>query len=254
MKTTLIATALGGSFLIIGINTQAQYSVYNNTVGTQFQSTPIDPSGTGSLGFSDALTTPSGSTIAGGSAVGLSSDGAIGETFLWSGATTTLTAFSFVDTGGGGVGTYQPFLFDLSSPTYGGSATGFIPGDYSNLLPTGTVEPPALGSGLNALEIDLSIPVTLVSGQSYALGFQSENGTVDIDFQKSSGGQSDPDGEGFTFTGGLSSSSADNPSPFSGSPRNLFTGLYTEAVPEPSCCALLGGALAAIGVVRRFKK
>jgi hypothetical protein len=254
MKNHLTKLAVYGGVLVLSATAQAQYSVFNNTISTQFQNTPIDPSGTGTLGFSDALTTPSGSTISGGSSVNFATGTAIGETFLWSGASTTLTAFSFVDTGGGGATTYQPFLFDLGTSTYGGSATGFIPGNFSNLLPTGTVQPPALSSGLNAVEIDLTTPVNLVSGQSYALGFQA-TGSVDLNFQKSSGGQSDPNGEGFTFSGGLSSSSADNPSPFSGSPRNLFVGLYTvAAVPEPSTYALFGGGLALLGLVRRFRK
>jgi len=217
---------------------QAQFEVYNNTITTAFQSAAIGPSG-GTLAFSDTAASPSGYTIAGGSAITGSANAALGETFYWSGATAELTAFALVSTGEGGSQTYQPFLFDLGSSLFNSSTTGFAPNNYVNMLATGTITDPALSSGLHQLEIDIAAGVTLTQGQSYAIGLQNTSANWDIFLQKSSGGQSDPDGEGFTFSGGLSSTAYDNPSPFAGSPRDVFMGLYTTtAVPEPSTIAL----------------
>jgi hypothetical protein len=251
MKTPSLTSLCAVGVLVAAGSAQAQFTVNNgNSPISAFSGYAIG--GTGALAFSDTQSSPSGLTIAGGSAVNTSGGNAMGETFLWSGATATLDAFAFVSTGEGGNQTYQPFLFDLGSSTHGGSATGFIPGNQVNLLATGNITDPALNSGLTQLEIDIAGGVTLVSGQSYAVGSQNTSGTFDLNLQKSSGGQSDVNGEGFTFSGGLSSANADNPSPFSGSPRNLFLGLYTTAaVPEPCTMALFGLGAMALTSLRR---
>src|ERR1017187_8095869 len=96
-----------------------------------------------------------------------------------------------------------------------------------------TLQPAAQGSA-NFLEFDFSgaDAITLASGHSYAFGLLNNNGTSDLNYRRSSGAQSDPNGDGFT----LASLSAltDTAAPYSGSVHNSFIGVYTTTVPEPS--------------------
>jgi hypothetical protein len=234
---------------------RAQYSVFTGTInGNQFPTSPLNSSGTGSLTYTDSIANnDSGLGISTGVEQNFNGpNSALGETFYWSGATTKLTAASFVQTFGGGSGQYQPFLFDLgNTQTYGGSNTTFVPNNYTNLLPLGEVQPPALGNNSYVdLEVDFTTPITLLSGHSYAYGFQNIDSITDSNFQKTAGGQSDSDGEGFVFTGNLNSTDPDTPVTFESNPRNLFLGLYTA--PEPTSLSLL--SLGAIGFLSRRRR
>lgn len=202
------------------------------------------------LFYEDVLTTPAGATLAGSGSQGQTANAGFGEIFYYTGASgNILKALTIIDNGGGGVGTYQPFLFDLGTSIYNTGAANFNPSTQVNLLSTGNVQPPAFGSA-NFLEFDFSgaDAVALTGGHSYAFGLVNNNGTADFTFKRSSGTQSDPNGDGFQFTGFSATSISGQP--WGGGPRNVFFGLYT-VVPEPSSVALLGVGLASLWIRRR---
>jgi hypothetical protein len=254
-NTKKVVAAVVTISLLGGLSHQAQgqFYVYDNSPSiTSFTATSLGTDLGGSLAFNTTAASPSGATIAGGASQGFTGGTATGETFYWSGATATLGAFALVPTGSASSQTYQPFLFDLGSSLYNLGSTVFQPGNEVNLLATENITVPGLSGGDRQLEIDIAGGVTLTSGESYAIGLQNTSGTFGVTLDRSSGAQSDPDGVGFTFSGGLSSMANDNSSPFSGSPRDLFLGLYTETVPEPSTIAL--GVIGTSALLLRRRK
>jgi|ERR1017187_3960329 hypothetical protein len=250
IKTLAILTALA-----LATSVQAQVSMNNSALGllTAFPSVSISGVN-GSLFFESILASPAGATLQGGASQGPVTVGtAWGETFNYTGVNgATLGAISIIDNGGGGVATYQPFLYDLGTGLYNLPSTQFNPSTQVNLLGAQTITPPPLGSA-NFLEFDFSgaDAITLIAGHSYAFGLLNNNGTSDMNYRRASGAQSDPNGDGFTFTS--FSATADNAAPYSGSVRNSFIGVYTE-VPEPASMTLMGlGTLAGLMFIRRRK-
>ena len=153
----------------------------------------------------------------------------------------TLSAISIIDNGGNGLATYQPFLFNLGTTVFNAPSSVFNPSLHLNLLSSVTLQPPPLGSA-NFLEFDFSgaDAVRLTTGDSYAFGLIHIAGTNDLSYQRSSGAQSDPNGDGFTLSG--LTATVDNAAPYSTAVRNSFIGAYT-VVPEPSALALTGFGL-----------
>jgi hypothetical protein len=253
IKTLVIVSALA-----IATNAYAGISVNNSAVGSATTFPSFSISGlNGPLSWSDVLGAPAGATIAGGQAQGaFAANTALGEVFRWGGSANgnVLSAFSIIDLGGGGASTYQPFLFDLGTGyTFNANGSTFNPSLYTDLFSAVTATPPAFGSG-NFLEFDLtgSDAVTLNVGDTYAFGLLNTSGTPDFAFLRSSGTQPDPNGAPFQIlTGGLTGTSATVPG-YGGGPRNLFVGIYTVTVPEPTSMALLGlGSLVGLMVLRR---
>jgi hypothetical protein len=243
--------------LAIATNAYAGISLNNNAVGSATNFPSFSISGVnGPLSWSDVLGAPAGATIAGGQVQGAIAVGtAVGEVFKWGGSANgnVLSAFTIIDMGGGGAATYQPFLFDLGTVTFNTTSSTFNPSLFTDLFSAVTVQPSAFGAG-NFLEFDLtgSDAVTLTVGHSYAFGLLNNNGTSDMNFLRNSGTQSDPNGAPFQIlSGGLSGTSATVPG-WGGGPRNMFVGLYTTPVPEPTSMALLGlGSLVGFMVLRR---
>jgi len=245
-------TVIGG---FTALPTFAQSISENALTGSNFQSFSIV--GGAALGFSSIGTTPAGATLAGGAAQGANIAAITGETFIWTGAASTLSAIAVIDTGAGGGDTYQPFLFNLGTGVYNTPSSQFNLSAQTDLLgASDSVTLPGVSSGKTQLEIDFSgaDQITLQTGDTYAFGLLYTGGsTANLNFERSSGAQSDPNGDGFTATG--LSATADNAAPYSGSVRNEFIGVYaTTPVPEPSTYAMLGGGLTLLGGLRRFKK
>jgi hypothetical protein len=248
-------TLLAASAMALTASASASVTMNNSAVSTATTFPTYSISGVnGSLAFQSILATPSGATIQGGASQGPVSVGTgWGETFNWTGGGDTLEAISIIDNGGGGGGTYQPFLFDLGTTVYNLTSSQFNPSAQVNLLSTLTLQPPPFGSA-NFLEFDFSgaDAITLTTGHSYAFGLLNNNATSDMNYRRSSGAQSDPNGDGFTFASFTATS--DNASPYSGSVRNSFIGIYTVAVPEPSSLALfIGAALGALSLHRKHR-
>jgi hypothetical protein len=254
IKTLAIVSALA-----LATNAYANITLNNIGVGTSTSFPSFSISGVnGALSWSDVLASPAGATIAGGQAQGaVAANTAWGEVFVWGGSANgdVLSAFSMIENGGGGAATYQPFLFDLGTLTFNANSSTFNPSSYANLLSTVTVQPGAMGSR-NFLEFDFtgSDAVTLTVGHSYAFGLLNNNGISDMNFQRASGTQPNPNGAPFQIlSGGLSGTSATVPG-WGGGPRNMFVGIYTTAVPEPASMTLMGlGTLAGLLFIRRRK-
>jgi hypothetical protein len=231
----------------------AAVTINNNSVGAATDFPTFSISGVnGNLAFESVLSTPAGATLQGGASQGPVTVGTgWGEVFNYTGGAAKLGAVSIIDNGGGGAGTYQLFLFDLGTGLFNTTSSQFNPSTQVNLFGTQTVQPPAFGSA-NFLEFDLSgtDAVTLTTGHSYAFGLVNNNGTSDMNYRRSNGAVSDPNGDGFTFSG--FSATSDNASPYSGSVRNSYIGVYTLAVPEPSSIAFLGLGLASL-IIRQRK-
>ncbi|MGD0261172.1 MAG: hypothetical protein ABSD29_15280 [Verrucomicrobiota bacterium] len=241
------------SMLALAASGQAAISLNNNSLGSATSFPTYSISGNnGTLFFQDTLSTPSGATLQGGASQGYTANQGFGEIFNYTGPSgATLSAISIIDTGGGGTATFQPFLFDLGSGIYNAGSSQFNPSIQVNLISTPTLTPPALGSA-NFLEFDFSgaDAISLNSGDSYAFGLLNNNNNTGMTFLRSSGTQSDPNGDGFTLTS--LSATSDNASPFSSAVRTLFVGVYTiAAVPEPSLFALGGLGLAMLLILRR---
>jgi hypothetical protein len=229
------------ALVVLTATSHAAVSMNNIGVGSATTFPTFSISGVnGSLAFQSILAAPAGATIQGGASQGPVAVGTgWGETFNWTGGAATLSAVSIINNGGGGVGTYQPFLFDLGTTIFNLTSSQFNPSTQVNLLSTVTLQPGPQGSP-NFVEFDFSgaDAITLTANHSYAFGLLNNNSTSDLNYRRSSGAQSDPNGDGFTFSG--FSATSDNASPYSGAVRNSFIGVYTTTVPEPSCLALLG--------------
>jgi len=251
-KQIIAATAVA---LALAVPAYANITVINNTLGsaTSFPSFAISGNN-GSLAFQDVIGTTGGSSLQGpgNSPQGTVANNGFGEIFNWTGSSSTLSALSIIDTGGGGTPTYQPFLFDLGTSIFNSTSSTFNPSTQVDLLSNITVTPPALGSA-NFLEFDFSgtDAITLLTGHSYAFGLLNNNNDSSLTFLRSGGGSSDPNGIGFSLT---SLSATSETSGFSGNNRTAFIGIYTVPVPEPATYALFGGGLALLGFARRFKK
>jgi hypothetical protein len=238
MKTLIIGIEMVSILTLVG-SAHANVTMNNNVVGaaTSFQTYSISGVN-GTLAFQSILPSPAGATIQGGASQGAVPVGtAWGEVFNWTGGGLTLSAIAIIDNGGGGVGTYQPFLFDLGTSLFNAPSSVFDPSNHVSLLSATTLAPPAFGSA-NFLEFDFSgaDAITLTTGHSYAFGLLNNNATSDMTYRRSNGVQSDPNGDGFTFTS--FSATGDNAAPYSSAVRNSFIGVYT--IPEPSPLALLG--------------
>jgi hypothetical protein len=257
MKNSIKSLAICAGVFACATASYGAVTLTTGSVGaaTQFSSTSLSTVN-GTLSFSDILASPAGATIAGGVSQGPFANGVVwGEVFKWGGSVNgnQLTAFSMIETGGGGAGQYQPVLLDLGpSVTFNANASTFNPSLQPNLLSSVTLQPGAAASA-KFLEFDLSgsDAVTLNVGDSYAFGFIDLN-TSDLNFLRSNGTQADANGAPFQIaSGGLAATSATVPG-FGGGPRNLFIGLYTQPVPEPTSLALL--AVGAGMLIRRRAK
>ena len=245
MKTEVKAlTAL--CMLVLAASAQATIGLNNISRGSSTDFPTYSISGVnGTLFFESVLTTPSGYTLAGGASQGYTASQGFGEVFNYTGSSgAALGAITIVDTGGGGTATFQPFLFDLGTSIYNQPTSQFNPSAQVNLLSTTTVTPPAFGSA-NFLEFDFSgaDAISLTTGHSYAFGLLNNNANNAMYFERSSGGASDPNGDGFTLTS--LSVTSDNASPWSSAVRTMMIGVYT-VVPEPSSLALIGCAFAVL--------
>lgn len=257
MKTTIRNLAFCGNIvaaLALNYSASANVTINYGSMGSSnsFPTTAISGAN-GTLFFQDALTTPANATLQGSTSVqpAVTANTGWGEVFNYVGASSILSAITIIDKGGGGNGTYQPFLFNLGTTIY--QNTTFNPSTQINLLGNYTLHPPALASA-NFLEFDFSgaDAITLTSGNSYAFGLLNNNGISDLPYLRG-GSQLDLKGDGFTLTG--LSATVDNPEPYVGSVRNSFIGVYTEPVPEPAAMALLGlGALIGAFALRRRGK
>jgi len=258
MKKILTLAAFTG----LALTAQATITTSKIAVGssTDFPTTSISGAN-GTRSFSTVVASPAGGTIAGGQAQGGFATGvAWGEVFNWTGSANgnTLSAFSIIVNGASATGgTYQPFLFDIGTSLFNTGASTFNPSLQTDLLSGITLNIPGISSA-NFLEFDLagSDAVTLTVGHSYAFGLLNVTAVAgDINFVRDSGTQADPNGAPFQIaSGGLTGTSATVPG-FGAGPRNLMIGVYTTTpVPEPSTFALLGGALALFGVIRRTRK
>jgi hypothetical protein len=250
-KAALAALASAG----LAASADAQINISTGTVGasTSFSASSLSGAN-GSLVFQSVLASPVGTTIQGGSSQGPVTGGTgWGEVFNYSGVAATLGAISIITTGNGGTGTYQAFLFNLGPTLFNTPSSTFNPSTQANLLATQTIQPGGHGSS-TFLEFDFSgaDAVTLVSGDSYAFGLVNNGGTSDLNYLRSGGGSGDPNGDGFTLAS--LGATTDNASPYSGSVRTSFIGVYTlSSSPEPTTMALMGLGLA-VGVMIRRRK
>lgn len=261
-KGSIVAICGVAAGMAFNVSSYAGITMSSATVGsaTDFPSASISGAN-GNLSFETVNPgAGAGGTIAGAQVQG-GYDGAVGwgETFNWAGSANgnVLSAYSMIITGANPSDTYQPFLLDLGTSIFNGYSTPFNPSLHPNLLSSATTfNMPNVG-GSTFLEFDLtgSDAITLTVGHSYAFGLLNggSNLGADIYFLRAGGVITDPNGMPF-YTGpaGLSDTSA-SCSGWGGSARNIFVGLYTTPVPEPSSLALVGAGIMLMGMFRRSK-
>jgi hypothetical protein len=245
------------------LSSQAGVSVLTTPVSAATAFPTASLSGlNGTLSFTTVTGVGGGSIAGGQSQGGFGFGNGWGEVFKWAGSANgdLLQAYSMVVNSANSARIYQPFLLDLGTGTYNSYSTPFNPSIAPNLLGSSTITISGLSAGPQSfVEMDLTglDAVALTVGHSYAFGLLNVDPAAvgtDIYFMRASGTQTDPNGMPFdTGASGLSSTSAAAPG-WGGGPRNIFIGLYTAPVPEPSSMALLGGGLAALFMVRRFKR
>jgi hypothetical protein len=141
-------------------------------------------------------------------------------------------------------------LYNLGTTIYSSGSQDFNPSAQTNLLASGDSITAGATGGNNFEELDFAgadATVTLITGDSYAFTLLNTSGS-NLNVFRSSGTQSDPNGDGYTFSS--TSATTDNAQPFSGAGiRNLFIGVYATPVPEPTSVSLIG--VASLGLISR---
>jgi hypothetical protein len=224
----------------------------------------------------DSSTTSSQSSWGGGPSLALnnpngasSTDGNVTDGILFQSSSSftlgSLDFYGFVS--GGGTGTYNMALYNLGSsfgtiPTGGGATVYTFTGSESDLFSTGlnvSLTTPNNPGQFNLLTFSGADQISLAAGNTYLMTFTESSGGNLVFDRGSTAGSSNPNAVNQDLTLDTSALPATPTAGFTmnnvpAGQRLPVAAFYAAPVPEPSSIALVGGGIALLGAIRRFKK